>query len=170
METTPRCIIAYTSEDGRHDAVLRAAIKLAQPATADLILYDIDAAPAFVGESPLPGAWSAAGSELQWPTRLSPADLERAGRHGIAGQVQAARDVGVQAFGWLPGKRDAGSLAAYAAQEGADLLLIPAELDSPSVGERLRGETVSKLQEATDVRIALVGEDDVVEYVQIPVA
>jgi hypothetical protein len=35
----------------------------------------------------------------------------------------------------------------YARDRGADLLLLPAELDEPGLGERLKGETVAKAVE-----------------------
>ena len=158
------CIIAYTSEDGRYDAVRLAAMHLAKNSDADLILYDIDAAPAFVGESPLPTEWSGEGSEKQWPHRLTPDDLERAGRHVIAEQVADARAAGVETFGWLPQKRDSATLADYAAEEGAALILLPARHESPSITERLRGETPDKLTASADVPIAFVGDDGSVEY------
>jgi len=39
----------------------------------------------------------------------------------------------------------------YARSHGADLLLLPAELDEPGLADRLKGETVAKaVEEATE--------------------
>jgi hypothetical protein len=38
-------------------------------------------------------------------------------------------------------------VVAYARDHGADLILLPADLDDPGLGERLKGETVSKAVE-----------------------
>ena len=164
----PECIIAYTSEDGRYDNVRDTAVEMARSSRAALILYDIDAAPRFIGEQPLPTEWSGEGDEKQWPHRLSPDDLERAGRHGVADQVRQARAAGVQAFAWLPGKRDSASLADYARQEKATLVLLPGRHEDPSFGERLRGETEDKLEEGSRVPIAFVEDDGSLNYARRP--
>jgi len=173
MATAPTCIIAYTSDDGRFDNVLRAAVETARAAEAKLILYDIDAAPGGLGEItnplegvPTPTMWSGDGSEETFPDRLSPDDLQRAGQQTLAGQVSAARDAGVEAFGWLPSKKSADTLAQYAEQQGADLIMLPRSLNDPSLIERLRKETTKEALKKTDVPIAVVDDQGNVEYPQ----
>jgi hypothetical protein len=170
MVTAPTCIIAYTSEDGRFDSVLKAAVDVARAAEAQLILYDIDAVPGAMGGLtkpfdgvPMPTQWSADGTEQQFPDRLSPDDLERAGRHTIAAQVSKARGAGVDAFGWLPDQKGTDSLVDYAHEQGADLIMLPTELNEPSLFQKLRKETTDKAMEG-NVPIALVDPAGNVEY------
>jgi hypothetical protein len=62
----------------------------------------------------------------------------------LADQVRVVRAAGVAAFGWLPSKADADSLADYAANQGADLVLISTE-DAAlrPASERIRLEAVA---------------------------
>lgn len=126
---TSRTILAYTAEDGRLDAVRRAALDLARRDQSRLILYDVDAAGIF--QKPLPTNWSGEGSEREFGDVLSPADLERAGRHAIASQVAEARTAGVDAWAWLPGDLGARALADYVRRVGADMIVIPTEMGHP---------------------------------------
>jgi nucleotide-binding universal stress UspA family protein len=171
MTTAPTCIIAYTSEDGRFDSVLRAAMDTARAAEAKLILYDIDSAPGGLGQLmkpldgvPLPTEWSADGTSEEFPDRLSPDDLERAGRKVIAQQVRGARSAGIEAFGWLPSKKGADTLAEYARQQGADLIMLPSELNDPSLFQKLRKETTAKAIQESHVPVAVVDEAGHVDY------
>ncbi|MEO9255338.1 MAG: universal stress protein [Tepidiformaceae bacterium] len=171
MVTAPTCIIAYTSEDGRFDSVRIAALDVARAAEAQLILYDIDSAPGALGGLtkpldgvPLPTVWSADGTADQFPSRLSPDDLERAGRKSIAKQVRDARTAGVQAFGWLPAKKGSDTLADYAREQGADLIMLPSELNDPSLFQRMRKESTATAVDQTDVPIAVVDPEGNVEY------
>lgn len=171
MTTAPTCIIAYTAEDDRYRVVRNAAIDMAKSAEARLILYDIDAAPGGLGPltnaldgSPLPTEWSADGTMREFPDRLSPEDLERAGRHTIADQVAAARREGVEAFAWLPSKRGADYLADYAQDQGADLILLPHELKEPGLIKRLRKETFAEAVKDAEMPVGIVEDDGHVEF------
>lgn len=129
LQSSPRTILAYTAEDGRLDAVRRAALDLARRDQSRLILYDVDAAGIF--QKPLPTNWSGQGSEREFGDVLGPGDLERAGRHAIASQVVEARAAGVDAWAWLPGALGARDLAEYVQRVGADVILIPPEMGHP---------------------------------------
>src|SRR5439155_19894482 len=120
-------IIAYTSEDDRIAAVRKRGERLARERGATLILYDIDAAEPLEG-SPLPTNWSAEGPDRTVPDRLSPGDLETAGRAAIARQVRGARERGIDAWGWLPARPAADALSDYARRVGAGKVLLPEEL------------------------------------------
>ena len=123
---SPTTIIAVTSDDGRHQAVLDRAAALASKGGATVILFDLDAD---LGpfESPLPTTWSGDGETEQFGQRLDPNDLDAAGQSALADKVRAVRAAGVEAFGWLPPKADASSLAEYAADQSADLVLVSSE-------------------------------------------
>ena len=83
--------------------------------------------------SPVPTGWSGEGEkelldEEASHDRLDDAALETAGRGAIARQVRSMRAMGIDAWGWLPTKRDSAELAAYASRLGASLVLVPGEL------------------------------------------
>lgn len=163
MTTSPTCIIAYTSEEDRFPEVVKAACNTAAAAEARLVFYDIDASSPFA--KPLPTDWSAEGAKDQVPLELSADDLERAGRHHIALQVRNAREQGIDAYGWLPGDNSGEALADYAHRVGADLILIPEELQDPGLFEKLRGKTLENVEKHVDRPLALVHSDGRVEAV-----
>src|SRR5690606_1552070 len=103
------------------------AIDLAATRKTPLIFYDVDAASAF--SSPLPTVWSSDGLADQFGNRLDPDQLEKAGRGELRDRVIHARDRGVDAWAWLPQKRDAEALAEYAAEQDASLVVIPRNLE-----------------------------------------
>lgn len=163
MTTAPQTIIAYTAEDDRYATLRLAAEEAAREAQARLILYDIDAAGMFA--APLPTKeWSAEGADELFGDALTPEDLERAGRHELAGQVRDARAAGVAAFGWLPSKKGADGLAEYADHHHADLIMLPADMEEPGLFDRLRGATVDAAAEKTGRPIAVVDEAGQVTY------
>ena len=124
-------IVAVTGEDDRFDAIRSRATALAAGSGSTVILYDIDAAGVFA--SPVPTGWSGEGEkelldEEASGDRLDADALETAGRGAVARQVRSMRAVGVDAWGWLPTKRDTADLAAYAARQGATIVLVPGDL------------------------------------------
>src|SRR5256714_8086534 len=120
----PRTVVAVVGEDERYDALRRTAQARALEAHASLILYDLDAGRDPL-ESPLPTEWSAEGTEEAVADRLGPEELEAAGRHVIADQVRAAREAGIDAWGWLPEHDDKATLTAYADDLVDPLILVP---------------------------------------------
>jgi hypothetical protein len=144
----PHCIISYTSEDDRYETVRQSAAVLAQQMGARLILYDIDAAQLFA--SPLPTAWDGEWDPELWAAALDPEALERAGRHAIAAQVREARESGIDAFGWLPRKKDASAVVAYCNSQGCELILMPRELERPHLLDRLRHASVARAVAAAE--------------------
>ena len=129
METPkmrPATIVAVTSQDPRHVAVRKRAAAIARDSGSTIILWarDADLSPL---ESPLPTDWSGDGEEEQFGDRLGPNDLEAAGREPLARQVGALRDEGFDAWAWLPDTADAEHLASYAADQGAELVLVSAD-------------------------------------------
>jgi hypothetical protein len=75
---------------------------------------------------------------------LSDQDLVKLGREPFARKVAAAREAGVDAWGWLASDHGTDALVDYAREHGADLILLPADLEDPGLAERLKGETVGK--------------------------
>jgi nucleotide-binding universal stress UspA family protein len=116
-------IVAVTSDDPRHVAVLGRAAAAARERHARVILFDLDADLGPL-ESPLPTAWSGDGEEQQFGSRLDAADLEAAGQGRLAERVRSLEEAGIDASGWLPPNADADALASYAAEQGAELVIV----------------------------------------------
>lgn len=138
MDTTtptprPATIVAVTSAEGRHGAVRQRAAQLAKDAGSTVILWARDASGSVL-ESPLPTEWSGDGEEEQFGDRLGPRDLVAAGRQPLARQVDELRSAGVDAWAWLPDKANAEQLAAYAADQGAQLVLV-SSADDDLIGD-----------------------------------
>jgi len=119
-------IVALTGHEKPRRHLLERAESLGRDTGASLILFDRDADLGPLMSS-LPTDWSADGEEEQFGSRLNPEDLQAAGQAALAEQVRHLRAAGVRAFGWLPPKADAQSLAEYAAEQGADTVLVSAE-------------------------------------------
>lgn len=126
-ETSRPCVIAMTAEDDRYAHARHAGLRLAQAEGLSLILYDIDAASLL--NEPMPSGWSADGAGEQFGDRLTADDLRRLGRAAIARQVDEARETGVDAYGWLPTSHGPDALAEYATEQGARVIVMPAERD-----------------------------------------
>jgi hypothetical protein len=139
LETpVPTCIIAYVGDGERYKPVEDVATATAKRSAAQLILYDADAASRWT--SPVPNWWSGEGSADLLGNRLTPEQLESLGRKDFAAVVRLARVEGVDAYAWLPSARGAKDLATYAAKVGADLLILPADLEDIGLFDRLKGE------------------------------
>ena len=161
MTSEPTRIIAWMGEGEHFASLLQQAIELAKGADASLVLYDADAASRFA--APLPSNWSGTGAEYLFGDLLSPNDLERAGRGAMAEHVRAALTAGVKASGWLPGSRSADTLAEYAAKIGADMIILPDDLEDRSMYQRFRGDpSPSDVEEKTHRPTLVVATRDVV--------
>ena len=137
-----RLVVAYVSEDGELDHVRDAALEIGRRGGARVILYDRDSASAF--SDPMPNQWASQAEGAQFGDPLSDQELVKLGREPFARKVAAAREAGVDAWGWLASDHGTDALVTYARDHGADLILLPADLEDPSLSERLKGETVSK--------------------------
>jgi hypothetical protein len=160
-----RLLVAYVSEDDELDHVRDAAVELGRGG-ARVILYDRDSASAFA--DPMPNQWASQAEGAQFGDPLSDQDLVKLGREPFAGKVAAAREAGVDAWGWLASDHGTDALVEYARGHGADLILLPADLEDPGLGERLKGETVdaavSEAEEtATGLAVVLVAADGTTE-------
>ena len=153
-------IVAVAGDDDRYDAIRTLASEIAAGAGGTVILYDIDAAGVFA--SPVPTEWSGEGQQElvddeASQDRLDADALETAGRAAIAEQVRSMRSMGVDAWGWLPTRKDAADLAAYAERQGASLVLVPKDLEQPSLVDRVLGnEGSAKANEQSPVRFETV--------------
>jgi nucleotide-binding universal stress UspA family protein len=95
----------------------------------------------------MPNQWASQAEGAQFSDPLSDQELVKLGREPFARKVAAARQAGVDAWGWLAADHGTDALVTYARDHGADLILLPADLGDPGLSERLKGETVSKAVE-----------------------
>jgi hypothetical protein len=159
-ESGSQTIVAVTGEDDRYDAIRSRASSMAAGGRGTVILYDIDAAGVFA--SPVPTEWSGEGEEelLEDEARHDRLDadaLEAAGRAAIAKQVRSMRSIGVDAWGWLPTKKDAAELASYAERQGASVVLVPKDLEQPTIVDKVLGnEGAAQAKEESAVRFETV--------------
>jgi nucleotide-binding universal stress UspA family protein len=161
-----RLLVAYVSEDEELDHVRDAATEIGRRSGAKVILYDRDSASAF--SDPMPNQWASQAEGAQFGDPLSDQELVKLGREPFAGKVAAAREAGVDAWGWLASDHGTDALVAYARDHGADLILLPADLEEPGLAERLKGETVDNAVEeatgsATGLAVVLVAPDGATE-------
>jgi hypothetical protein len=159
QDQRPRTIVAITGEEEHYRAVREKAGEIAATEGAGVILYNLDAADLF--SSPLPTNWSGEGEEelYRHPERLGPDDLDAVGRPNIAAQVRDFRSRGIEAWAWLPDSADGEDLAAYAERQGAGLIVVPEDLASPSLIERLQGAGLDETREATNIPVMTVRTD-----------
>jgi len=155
-------LVAFVSEDDELDHVRDAALELGAKAEARVILYDRDSASAFA--DPMPNQWGSQAEGAQFGDPLSDQDLVKLGREPFARKVAAAREAGVDAWGWLASDHGTDAMVEYARGHGADLVLLPADLEDPGLAERLKGETVDKAVEeaqeaAAGLAVVLVAPD-----------
>jgi hypothetical protein len=160
-----RLLVAYVSEDEELDHVRDAALELGRGG-ARVILYDRDSASAF--SDPMPNQWASQAEGAQFSDPLSDQELVKLGREPFARKVAAAREAGVDAWGWLASDHGTDALVGYARDHGADLILLPADLEEPGLAERLKGETVDNaVEEATEsaagLAVVLVAPDGTTE-------
>jgi nucleotide-binding universal stress UspA family protein len=127
VDERTRCFVVCTDETGRYDASVAKALDRAERDEAKVILYDVSA-PGSAFSNPRPNEWAGEGEREVYDHPLDPVALEHLGRHLLAVAVMRARERGIDAYGWLPEKPGGDSLAAYAAQQHADLVLLPEDL------------------------------------------
>jgi nucleotide-binding universal stress UspA family protein len=155
-----RLLVAYVSEDDELDHVRDAAVALGRRDGARVILYDRDSASAF--SDPMPNQWASQAEGAQFGDPLSDQELVKLGREPFARKVAAAREAGVAS------DHGTDAVVAYARDHGADLILLPDDLEDPGLGERLKGETVDKAveeaeEEPTGPAVVLVAPDGATE-------
>ena len=136
------CIVVGTDDSGQYARVVEEAARRAAGEGARVILYDLTAAGRLT--SPRPNVWAGEGEAEVYDRPLDPVMIEKLGRHEFALQVERARQAGADAWGWLPDEKGAEGLANYATREGADLVLLPADLD-PSYEDALSGVKVERV-------------------------
>lgn len=120
------CVIAVVSGNDDRGSITERAMDRAREHGATLILFEKEASGSPL-EDPLPTNWSGQGEEQLFGQRLGPPDLEAAGRAALGREVMRARAGGVDTYAWLPEQPDAGTLADYAREQRARLVVVGPE-------------------------------------------
>jgi hypothetical protein len=147
-------VIAYTTGHDEYARVRLAATQYARDHDAQVILYAADAASAIA--EPMPNQWASEGEGEDLGERLTVDDLEYLGQPQIATQVREALAGGVEAFGWLPKDHGPDALIAYAEDQRAERLFVPAQLESIDELSARIGADPSDNEGAAERRLRLV--------------
>lgn len=120
-ETAPLVIAVVTDDDRAAPAIARAT-RLGLERQARVVLYDVSATGS-IFENPLPTEWSSQDLDREIPPMLTPDQLDTAGQAELGRRVRALTEAGIEAYGWLPDRGDAASLAEYADAQGATMII-----------------------------------------------
>ena len=142
--------------DDDHSAELRAIRRVVADAAAThaaaVALYDLSAA----GTLTNPYPHSAAAS---WRHALDPPQLRMLGREYLGKQIEEFEARGVSAQGVIPQHHSFGHLAAWAARERIDLIVLPGKWVRPGWWDRLRGHSLQRLLAHTAIPVAIYEAD-----------
>jgi hypothetical protein len=114
--------IAIVTDDDRSDPSIARATELGLERGARVVLYDVSATGS-IFENPLPTEWSSEDQDRALPPMLTADQLETAGQGSLARRVRALVEAGLEAYGWLPDRGDAASLAEYADAQDASVII-----------------------------------------------
>jgi hypothetical protein len=118
-------VVAVAAEDDRYRAVRERAAEIARTEGRALILYDVGATSPFA--DPLPTIWSGDGPAERPDGPLDDHALKTAGRSEMADQVRGLRASGVETGAWLPNDAGGEALGTYAMEQGAAVVVVPAD-------------------------------------------
>lgn len=156
--------VVVATDDGRDPAyagMRRAALSWARDRGSRVVLYDRSAESYFIDPYPS-GSWTADVEGGADRTRLATADdLEMLGRHYLAEQLREARDADVEVGAWLPPKPGPAGMAEAVSRFGADAVVLPMSLLSPSLFDRVRGNTIDRFRASLPVELLVADEDGV---------
>jgi nucleotide-binding universal stress UspA family protein len=125
VDTRGSVVAVVAEDDDRYRAVRERAAEIARAEGRMVILYDVGATSPFA--DPLPSVWSGDGPAERPDGPLDEHALKTAGRSEIADQVGRLRESGVDAAAWLPSDPGGDALRAYAIEQGAAVVVVPAD-------------------------------------------
>ena len=143
--------------DPRYAAVRQTALEAALADDAGLILYDRTTESYLTNPYPS-GPWSDQQDALSPSWDLSPGRLDAIGRGYLADQMRSAVDSGVVTVAHLAVDRGAKALYEAVSRHSPDAVFLPAHLSTPSLLDRVRGNTLSALAAVVGVPVRLVDQ------------
>jgi hypothetical protein len=143
-------LVAVDGHDGSaYQRSLPAGIDLARGTDRSLLLYDRSAESSLVDPYPYPDGID--------DTCMLDAQLARClGRDYLAEQIEVCQREGISASGWLPRAAGPKEMARCVRTFGVNAAILPAELDSPSLVDRVRGNCLHRFHEELDVPVLIV--------------
>ncbi len=150
--------VVVATDDGRdpaYAAMRSAALAWARDRGSSVVLYDRSAESYFIDPYPS-GTWTADVEGGPDRARLASADdLELLGRHYLAEQLRGARDAGTEIGAWLPPKPGPAGMAEAVDRFGAEAVVLPSSLASPSLFDRVRGNSIDRFRAALSVDVLI---------------
>lgn len=144
--------IMLATDDGRDKALadIRAMVAgVAAGHDAAILLYDLSE-PAVAQDTAFTDDWK----------RPSGMDrLAAIGRDFLTDQFQAFNNHGIDCAAIIPAQHDLETMAAWAAREEVDLIVVPGTWAHPSMADRLRGHVLTHLTNHTHVPVAVYEPD-----------
>ena len=146
-------LVAVDGHDGSaYQRSLPAGIDLVRGTDRSLLLYDRSAESSLVDPYPYPDGID--------DTHMLDAQFARClGRDYLAEQIEVCQREGVSASAWLPRASGPKEMARCVRTFGVNAAILPAELDSPSLVDRVRGNCLRRFREELDVPIMIVTAD-----------
>lgn len=144
--------------DPDYSTTLEAGLRLAKQDGATVLLYDRTSESYLTDPYPV-GPWSPEQDAVSEDTELDIETLENLGRHYLVDQMRDGRERGLEMRAHLARGAGAEAFTDAVSRYQPDLLILPASLDDPSLADRVRGNTLKKLQSNVDVKIRLVTPD-----------
>lgn len=151
-------VVTDDSAGGPDHGAREAALRLALEADVAVILYDRTSESWFVDPYPS-GNWTAQVDGPDGSRLLGAVEVASMGRGYLADQLREARRLGVEATAWLPKGTGAKQVAECARRFGAGAIVVSDQVTRPTLRDRVRGNTLEKLQKETGLPIVLVHED-----------
>lgn len=150
--------------DPRYAAVRQAGIDAAREHGANVLLYDRTTESYLTNPYPS-GPWSDEVDALSPAWQLTPGRLDAIGRGYLAQQLRDATAAGVRATAHLAVDTGATAMRDAVDRYTPDVVFLPAHIASPSLFDRVRGNTLRALMSAIDAPVRLVDDDGGVQAV-----
>ena len=146
------------TDDGSDEAYAitrRAGLDLAKQDGATVLLYDRTSESYLTDPYPV-GPWSPEDDAVSEDTELDRQMLENLGRHYLVEQWNEAEAQGVQVRAHLARGAAAEALADAVSRYQPDVVILPEEVNDPSLAERVTGNSLEKFRRSVDVEVRLV--------------
>lgn len=168
VPVSPRRIMLLTDDDRQPElsTIRKRVAVVAASHSASVLLYDLAVATGwtdpylhFAGSYPYVGIPDPHIAGAEWNRSLGKDNVRALGRAYLARQLQELEQHGVPATVVIPDRHGLSHLASCAKQERVDLIVIPAKFAHPTLWDRLRGYSVKRLVQHTDIPVAVYEAD-----------
>lgn len=130
-------------------------LRLAKEDGATVLLYDRTSESYLTDPYPV-GPWSPESDAVSEDTELDQQMLDNLGRHYLLEQWREAEAQGVRVRAHLARGAGAEALADAVSRYEPDLVILPESVDSPSLADRISGNSLQRMRKRVDVPVKLV--------------